>query len=75
MIKRKIEQVSDDLCDHCAQNYQDECRAFEAPHSPQEREAREQGDALCITSRAAFIRSRRTELREEEAKEQKLCQA
>lgn len=47
MIKGKIDQVSDHLCGHCAQNYQDACRAFEAPHSPQERAAREKGDALC----------------------------
>lgn len=70
MIKRKIEEVGEEICGHCAQNYQDECRAFEAPHSDEERAAREKGDALCITSRAAFIGSRRTELREEEAKEQ-----
>ena len=47
MIKHKINQVGDVICGHCAQNYQDECRAFEAPHSDQERAAREQGDALC----------------------------
>jgi hypothetical protein len=70
MIKGKIEQVGDEICAHCAQNYSGECRAFEAPHSDQERAAREKGDALCITSRAAFIGSRRTELREEEVKEQ-----
>lgn len=70
MIKGKIEQVSDDLCGHCAQNYQEECRAFNDPHTDQEREAREQGDALCITSRATFIRRQTRELREEEAKEQ-----
>lgn len=72
MIKGKIEQVSDDLCNHCAQNYQEECRAFNDPHSPQERAAREKGDALCISSRAAFIRRKTRELREEEAKEQEL---
>lgn len=69
MIKGKIEQVGDEICGHCAQNYSGECRAFEAPHSDQERAAREKGDALCITSRAAFIGSKRRELREEEAKE------
>ena len=72
MIRGKIEQVGDQICGHCAQNYQDECRAFEYPHSDQERAAREQGDALCISSRAAFIESRRTDLREEEIKEQNL---
>lgn len=70
MIKGKIEQIGDAICAHCSQNYQDECRAFEAPHSDQERAAREKGDALCITSRAAFIRHKQAELREEEAKEQ-----
>ena len=70
MIKGKIEPVGDEICGHCAQNYSGECRAFEDPHSLQEREAREKGDALCITSRAAFIGSRQAELREEEAKEQ-----
>lgn len=70
MIKGKIRAVGDYLCSHCAQNYQDECRAFEAPHSPEERAAREKGDALCITTRAAFIGTKRAELREEEAKEQ-----
>jgi len=72
MIKGKIEAVGDEICLHCAQNYSGECRAFEAPHSPQERAAREQGDALCITTRAAFIGSRRRELKEEETKEQRL---
>lgn len=71
MIKGKIEQVGDEICGHCSQNYQEECRAFEFPHSDQERTEREKGDALCITSRAAFIRHKRTELREEEAQEQK----
>lgn len=70
MIKGKIEPVADYLCGYCAQNYQETCRAFEAPHSTQEKEARKKGDALCITSKAAFIRSRRTELKEEEVKEQ-----
>ncbi len=70
MVKHKIEQVSDFICGQCAQNYQDECRAFEAPHSDQERAARERGDPLCISSRAVFIESRRTDLREEELKEQ-----
>ena len=71
MIKGKIEQVGDYLCGHCAQNYQEECRAFTQPHTQTERAARQKGDALCITSRAAFIRHKRTELREEEVKEQK----
>ena len=70
MIKGKIEQVGDQICAHCAQNYQEECRAFEAPHSDQERTEREKGDPLCITSRAAFIRRKTRELREEERKEQ-----
>lgn len=70
MIKGKIQAVGDEICGHCAQNYQEECRAFEYPHSDQERQAREKGDALCITSRAAFIGRKRAELREEEAKEQ-----
>jgi len=69
MIKGKIEAVGDEICGHCAQNYQDECRAFEAPHSDQERTEREKGDPLCITSRAAFIRRKTEEIREEEAKE------
>jgi len=66
MIRGKIEEIGDEVCGHCAQNYQDECRAFEAPHSDQEREAREKGDALCITSRAAFICRKTRELREEQ---------
>ena len=70
MIRGKIERVGDQICGHCSQNYQEECRAFEWPHSDQERAAREKGDALCITSRAAFIASRRAELKEEEIKEQ-----
>lgn len=70
MIKGKIEQVGDQICGHCAQNYQDECRAFEVPHSDQERTEREKGDALCIISRAAFIRRKTEEIRQEEAKEQ-----
>jgi len=71
MIKGKIEQVGDYLCGLCAQNYSGECRAFEDPHSPEEREAREKGDALCIKTVAAFIGSRRAALKEEEAKEQR----
>ena len=47
MIKHKIESVGDYLCGLCAQNYQEECRAFQAPHSPQEKAARKRGDALC----------------------------
>jgi len=47
MITHKIQPVSDRVCGHCAQNYQEECRAFEAPHSPAERAARVKGDALC----------------------------
>jgi len=53
MIKGKIEAVGDYLCGHCAQNYQDECRAFQAPHSPEEREARKKGDALCTRKEQA----------------------
>jgi len=71
MIRGKIEEIGDEICNHCSQNYQEECRAFEYPHSDQERTEREKGDPLCITSREAFIRRKTRELREEEAKEQK----
>lgn len=71
MIKGKIGEVGEEICSHCAQNYSGECRAFEDPHSPEEREAREKGDALCIKTVAAFIGTKRAELKEEEAKEQR----
>lgn len=47
MIKGKINPVGDFICNHCAQNYQNECRAYQDPHSDEERAAREEGDALC----------------------------
>lgn len=47
MIKRKIKDVGNEICGHCAQNYQNECRAFQWPHSDEERAAREKGDVLC----------------------------
>jgi len=73
MIKRKIKEIAEEICGHCAQNYQDECRAFQWPHSDQERTAREQGDALCVTSSDASAKSGPPELREEESKEEDLC--
>lgn len=39
-VKRKINPVCDCLCELCSQNYQDECRAYEAPHSEEERKNR-----------------------------------
>ena len=51
MIKGKIWEVEDEICGHCAQNYQEECRAYTQARTQTEREARQKGDALCISLR------------------------
>jgi len=48
MIGHKVMNVSDELCQLCAQAWQGECRAFQMPHTQEERAQRE-GDpqGLC----------------------------
>jgi len=50
-VRHKIAPVIDDLCELCAQHWRGECRAFQAPHSEEER-AQRQGDpqGLCQIS-------------------------
>jgi len=50
-IKNKIRDVSDELCVHCTQAWEGECRAYLVPHSKEEYEYRKSkgGVALCIT--------------------------
>lgn len=50
-IEHKTKPVIDDLCKLCAQQWQGECRAFQMPHSDEEKAQRE-GDpqGLCQIS-------------------------
>jgi len=41
MIKHKIGNVQDDLCEYCPQMWESECRAYEVPHNEAERKQRE----------------------------------
>lgn len=38
--KNMIKDVPDEVCNGCAQLYEGECRAFQMPHSEEERQAR-----------------------------------
>lgn len=40
MIKNKIRAVPDSVCEKCTQLWEDECRAWEMPHSEEERLSR-----------------------------------
>ncbi len=52
-IAHKIREVPDETCQGCPQNWEGECRAYEIPHSRQEREYREQdgGKTNCFPNR------------------------
>lgn len=50
VIRHKIAPVVDYLCRQCAQYYDEECRAFEVPHSAAEREQRRTDGPLCRIS-------------------------
>lgn len=39
-VSNKIHQVSDDLCELCAQCWESQCRAYQVPHSDEERAQR-----------------------------------
>ena len=49
----KIQNVPDSLCKKCHQNWNDECVAFQMPHSKAEREFRLDGEPLCLESYAS----------------------
>jgi len=51
MVKQKIYDVPDSVCEICPQNYEDECRAFQVPHSTEEYICRNRGGAKCILNK------------------------
>lgn len=48
MVKNKINDVEEEVCKFCAQNWQDECRAYSFPLTQKEREQRLSGGTCCI---------------------------
>jgi len=51
-IKRKISNVSDEVCQGCTQLWNDECRAYSMPHSKAEEAHRSSGPKHPISGNA-----------------------
>lgn len=47
MITHKLYDVPDHLCTHCSQLWMGECRAYQDPHSEDERLSRKGSKPLC----------------------------
>lgn len=47
MVANKIKDVPDETCQGCPQNWQAECRAYQAPQSPEEAYHRYSGRLNC----------------------------
>lgn len=47
MVTNKTHDVPDHLCTHCSQLWLGECRAYEAPHTNDERLKRRESRPLC----------------------------
>jgi hypothetical protein len=58
MPLHKISNVSDKVCEGCRQQWEDNCVAFNVPHTREEREYREQGYAKCLSSQRKQRHSR-----------------
>ncbi len=59
MIYHKIKNVPDSVCEGCGQNWQSQCRAYEMPHSEEERKHRGEKTDLNCESRELVEKRRK----------------